>query len=84
MNICILIGKIIDEIEFKFIIKSKNKSIAYFNIELLNKSVIKVKAHNLVADFVYSNYRKNQIIAIEGEIREDGAVELLRVYENKL
>ena len=39
MNICILWGTIVSEIEFKFIINSKNKSIAYFYLELLNKSI---------------------------------------------
>ena len=40
MNICILIGKIISEIQFKFIIKNKNKkSIAYFDMELTKKAL---------------------------------------------
>ena len=33
MNLCILLGKIISDIEFKFIINSKNKSIVEFKIE---------------------------------------------------
>ena len=69
-------GKIISEVEFKFIIKSKNKSIAYFKMKLLNKSVVKVKAYNARADYVFRNYRRNQIIAIQGKIRGDGMVEI--------
>ena len=42
MNICFVIGKIISEIEFKFIINSKNVSISYFKIELFNKSIINI------------------------------------------
>ena len=68
-------GKIISDIEFKFIIKSKNKSIAYFDIELLNKSIIQVKAYNEKADFVYRNLKIGQTIIIEGKIRIDGSVE---------
>ena len=34
MNICFIIGKIISEIEFKFIIDSKNTAIAIFEIML--------------------------------------------------
>ena len=41
MNLCFVIGKIVSEIEFKFIINSKNISIAYFKIELINKIIVK-------------------------------------------
>lgn len=80
MNICILIGKVVSTIEFKFIIKSKHKSIAYFDMELSNKSIIKAKAYDAMADFVYSNFKLNQMIVVEGKIRTDGIVEIKRKY----
>ena len=43
MNLVFILGKIISDIEFKFIINSKNKSIAIFKIQLLNNSEITVK-----------------------------------------
>ena len=46
MNEVFLIGNIVNEIEFKFIINSKNISIAMFNIETDDKQVIKIKAYN--------------------------------------
>lgn len=77
MNICILMGKIISEIQFEFIIKSKNnKSIAYFDMELANKSIVRIKAYNARADYVYRNYKMNQIIIIKGKIRSDGMIEI--------
>lgn len=77
MNICILMGKIISEIQFEFIIKSKNnKSIAYFDMELANKSIVRIKAYNARADYVYRNYTMNQIIIIKGKIRSDGMIEI--------
>ena len=61
----------------KFIIKSrKNKSIAYFDMELLNKNIVRVKAYNFRADYIYRNYKINQIIVIKGKIRNDGTVEM--------
>lgn len=61
----------------EFIIKSrKNKSIAYFDMELLNKSIVRVKAYNFRADYIYRNYKINQIIVIKGKIRNDGTVEM--------
>ena len=75
MNLCILLGKIVSEIEFKFIINSKSKSIAYFNIELLNKSIIQINAYDEMADYIYQKFKKGRDVIIEGEIREDGNIE---------
>ena len=65
MNLCILLGKIVSEIEFKFMINSENKSIVYFNIELLNKSIMQIKAYNEMADCIYRKLKKGQIIIVE-------------------
>lgn len=79
MNICILLGKIVSEIEFKFIINSKNKSIAYFELELLNKSIIKVRAHNEIADYAYSKLSKGDITVIEGKVRTNEVIEIEKI-----
>ena len=47
-------GKIINDIEFNFIINGQNVSIALFEVELLNKSIVKIKAYNELADYCYS------------------------------
>ena len=83
MNICILLGIIVSDIEFKFIINSKNKSIAYFDMQLLNKSIIKVKAYNEKADYVYKKFKIGQNIIIEGKLREDGSIECEKVERFK-
>ena len=49
MNLCFFIGKICSEIQFEFILNSKNISIAIFDIELTNGSIIKVKSYNETA-----------------------------------
>ena len=71
MNLCFLFGKIISEINFKFVLNSKNISIVYFKIELNNKSIVEVKAHNELADYCYSKLKKNDIIAIQGYLSTD-------------
>ena len=83
MNLCILLGKIVSEIQFKFIIKSKNKSIAYFDMELLNKSIIKIKSYDNMADFVYRRLNTGQSVIIEGKIREDGSIECRSIKVNR-
>lgn len=75
MNICILYGKIISDVEFKFIIKSKNKSVAYFEMILSNNSVVKVKAYDEKADFIYKKYEKGKYVFFEGKIISDGSIE---------
>ena len=71
MNLCFLFGKIISEINFKFVLNSKNISIAYFKIELNNKSIVEVKAYNELADYCYSKIKKNDIITIQGYLSND-------------
>ena len=45
MNEVFLMGKIITEIKFDFLLNSKKKSIARFYIETLGKQKIKIVAH---------------------------------------
>ena len=66
MNLCFLMGKICSSVRFEFILNSKNISIAIFNIELKNKSIVTLKAYNEMADFCYSKLEKDDIIGIKG------------------
>lgn len=68
MNLVFILGKIISNIEFKFIINSKNKSVSIFKIKLLNNSELTVKAYNEKADYCYSKLNKNDTIYIQGYI----------------
>ena len=68
MNICFFVGKIISEINFDFILNSKNISIARFDIELLNGNTIKVKGYNEIADYCYSTLKQGMNIQIQGYI----------------
>ena len=68
MNEVFLIGKIISDIEFEFIINSKNKAIACFEIETANKQIVRVQSYNRLADFVYSKLNKNDKVFINGYI----------------
>ena len=68
MNLVYIQGKIISDIEFKFIIKSKNKSISIFKLELTNNSIVTIKAYNELADYCYSKLNKDDIILIEGKL----------------
>ena len=80
MNICILQGKIISKIEYKFIINSKNKAIAYFEMELLDKNIINVKAYNDLADKCYRRLLTGNEIYIEGILETSGGIEIQEIY----
>ena len=68
MNEVFLIGKIISDIEFKFIINSKNKAIACFEIETNDKQIVRIQAYNQLADFTYSKLNENDKVFINGYI----------------
>ena len=80
MNICIVAGKIVSEIEFKFIINNKNKSIVYFDLELSNKSIVKVKAYDEIADYSYWKLQQNDRVIIEGKVRDGGSIEIQEIF----
>ena len=71
MNEVFLIGKIISDIKFKFIINSKNKAIACFEIKTADKQIVRMQAYNQLADFVYSKLNKNNQVFINGYIENN-------------
>lgn len=68
MNEVFLIRKLISDIEFKFIINSKNKAIACFEIKTADKQIVRVQAYNKLADFAYSKLNSNDKVFINGYI----------------
>lgn len=75
MNEVFLIGKIISNIEFKFIINSKNKAIACFEIKTADKQIVIVQTYNKTADFAYSKLNTNDKVFVNGYI-EDNVVKV--------
>ena len=84
MNICIISGKIISKIDFKFIINSHNKSIAIFYMELMDKNIVKVVSYNELADKVYSKLKQGQHLIIEGKITNEKIQDAIEVMRLKL
>lgn len=77
MNLCYLIGKIISDIEFKFIINDKNyTAIAIYELELLDKNRVIVHAYNKIADYSYQKLKQEDYILIEGCLETEGSVEV--------
>lgn len=69
MNIVFLVGTIISTIDFRFIINSKDISIAQFELETMDKkATAKIKLFNELADFAYSKLNKGDKLMIMGYI----------------
>ena len=74
MNKVFLIGKVISNVNFNFIINSKHNSIARFNIKSLNGQIINIIAYDSLADFVYSKVNLDNLVFIYGYLNEKGVV----------
>ena len=70
MNICFIKGKIITAPEYKFTFIRNTDAVITFEIELDNKSKIKVIGYNKIADKCYKKLKKEDIIWIEGRMEE--------------
>ena len=79
MNICFLLGKVVDDVEFKFIYNSKNISISIFKLMLSNKSIVECEAYDEIADYIYRNIKRDDLIFIEGSIKDKS----IQIYEIK-
>lgn len=79
MNKCFFIGKIIENIDLKFIkqqSKIKHNSITLFRVNLVDKNNIKVKAYDEIADFCYSKLKKYDKVFLLGILEQEGLVEI--------
>lgn len=75
MNRVYLMGKIITDIEFKFIINSKNISVAMFKIKTIkDNQIINRKAYNDKADSFFSKCDKGDTVIIEGKLQENTVI----------
>lgn len=78
MNEVFLIGKIITEIKFDFVLNSKKKSIAQFYLKTLDEEEIKIAGYDDIADFCYSKLNKDDKLFLYGFLNKD-KVEIKRV-----
>lgn len=70
LNYCVLKGKVIEDIQLKFLYNSKRISIARTKLELVNGSIIAIKGYDEMADWMYRNLKNGVNIIISGKIRD--------------
>ena len=82
MNICFIIGKIISDVKFDFVIgnnkylKNGKISVVRFKVELLDENVVNIIGYNDIADFCYQKLDKNYNVIVEGIIKTEGYIEI--------
>lgn len=83
MNTCFLIGKIVSDIKFDFMIYSKYTSIVQFYIKDKRKNIIKIVGYDKIADYCYKNVKKNDIVFIEGRMKNIEDNTIIKIIEIK-
>ena len=67
MNEVFIIGKVITEVKFDFILNSKHISIARFGvITVRDKQEIEIMAYDEMADYIYANLKHKDVVIING------------------
>ena len=67
MNEVFIIGKVITEVKFDFILNSKHISIARFGvITVRDKQEIEIMAYDEMADYIYANLKHEDVVIING------------------
>lgn len=74
MNEVFIIGKIINEVKYKFILKKHNNAKAVISLELLDKTKLEVVAYNEIADYAFKNLDENELVFINGKIYREEVV----------
>ena len=71
MNAVFLIGKLIKDVEYKFMLERNKSAKAILYLKLLDKTEIKVAGYNEIADFCLRNLEIKDIVIIYGKIEEN-------------
>ena len=75
MNEVFIIGKVITEVKFDFILNSKHISIARFRvITVRDKQEIEIMAYDEMADYVYANLKHEDVVMINGYLEYDKVI----------
>ena len=81
MNICFIMGKIIEEVNFNFILNGKNDSIAKFRVKLSNGAIICIAAYNKNADYCYRKLEVNDMVCVMGKLDYEMNIVAEQIYK---
>lgn len=75
MNEVFIIGKVITEVKFDFILNSKHISVAGFRtVTVCDEQEIEIIAYDEMADYVYAKKKQKHIVMINGYLEYDKVI----------
>ena len=69
MNEVFLIGKVIEKVEYKFMLEKNRTAKAKIKLELIDKTKLEVIAYNETADYSLQNFKNKDKVFIYGKLR---------------
>ena len=88
INLCFLNGKVINEVDLKFVYNTRKKSldkkhnsIAKIELKLQDGQIIQLHAYNEIADYAFRNIQKGEYITVQGKVK-NGYVEIKQIYKS--
>lgn len=79
MNICFMMGTIVEIERFKFILnkQTKHKSRVAMRIKLIDGKIIEVIAYDQMADYILRNEFLNSVVFVQGELESKSRREII-------
>ncbi len=83
MNLCMLKGVVVEQVEFKFTISKIHDAISIFELQLPNNSVVTIKAFDEWADYCYRKLETGDTAVIYGMLNSKMEIIAEEVYSEK-
>lgn len=74
MNEVFLIGKVIEDIEYKFMIKKQKNAKAKIELKLIDETKVEVVAYNEQADYTLQNIKIRNNVFVYGKLQNNEIV----------
>ena len=80
MNEVFIIGKVINT-QFEFTYSSKNISICFIEVIIEKEYIVNMYGYNELADYMIQELNKDDIIFINGKLRDDGKIDIRNIIK---
>ncbi len=74
MNEVFLIGKVIEDIEYKFMLKKRKNAKAKIELKLIDETKVEVVAYNEQADYTLQNIKIRNNVFVYGKLQNSEIV----------
>ena len=74
MNEVFLIGKVIEDIEYKFMLKKRKNAKAKIELKLIDETKVEVVAYNEQADYTVQNIKIRNNVFVYGKLQNNEIV----------